>query len=309
MKRIRSIRDTVSQSAITVSALSSPIGEEGQVIRVDPMTCYIYEGAQRELNVKHAQRIANEFQWDKAKIPSGYRWRGKIFITDGQHTITGAAAAGVKELFVYVFDLPDSATEEEVEIVMAEQFYSINGEVKKMDRFTTHKVDLLRRYALALKVQAICDSQGVALIPPSKKKQAIAGSLSHVESAYKMVANIGEAATRSSLAFHRKYWPYEPIESNIAWGMARFFKEFEPLKEDGDAGAQYDELILYKALSNDGKRDLKDIMTHLRQVYPNLKLPMDLKGDVWIAKTMRWVYNHYVTKHNLKTPTLDSFIY
>ena len=313
MLKFRTVADTLKTSGIIVNPHTSPaFGSTAIIVIVNPTDCVIVENAQRELNTKHAQEIASDFQWDKAKIPTAYR-RGRdgpICITDGQHTTVAAAGAGITEMNIQLFEVDENLSDDDFEMLLAEQFAYINGKVKKMDRFTTHKVDLIRKKSTALQVQKTCDMNKVTLIPSSKKKFQMAGSMTHIETAYKMVTQINEASANAAYTFHRKYWPNSPIESTIVWALARFFKQFAIYKREGDAGAQFDEALIYKVLTHDGLRDLKEVDSFLHNFFAETGARNANNGDIWRAKAIRIAYNKYVDKNQLGADKrLDPTIY
>lgn len=294
------------------NALPHP-GDEGELVYVDPRTLHIDHGNyQRETNLKHATTIGQNFKYEYSKAVSAYRCptTGRLFVTDGQHTSIGAALAGVARIPVLVFNLQQQVSSKVLIKRQSKQFVAINKNVKKMDRYTLHRNELIQEEPLAVEVQELCDKTGVVLIPTSQKKKRTPGSMSHVDVVYKSVTQIGSKAAEMGFRFHRKFWPREPIEPVVFWGLARFFKQFEAYRARGIAGAQFDETLIYKALTEDGLRMLKDVPDFLETYFAQTGAVNANNGDIWRAKAIRMAYNDYVDDLKLGADKrLDARIY
>ncbi|MNV51597.1 hypothetical protein D3C71_1436510 [compost metagenome] len=134
--------------------------------------------------------------------------------------------------------------------------------------------------------------------------------MSHVDVVYKTVTQIGSKAAEMGFEFHRKFWPREPIEPVVFWGLARFFKQFEAYRARNHAGAQFDNTLIYKALTDDGLRVLKDVPEFLETYFSQTGAVNANNGDIWRAKAIRMAYNDYVDDMKLGADKrLDSRIY
>lgn len=307
-----SIRDLIRLNNLFVSKkITSNIltKDPGHFIEVDPNDLEIDHSYQRNLNTRHALSIAEKFDFKNMKIPTGFRVpsTGKILITDGQHTVTAAALAGVTALKVYVHDLPVGVSAADALKMQSQQFLSINLSNKPVSRFDIYRNKLIQQDPEFLKMEAMCQRVGVTPCASKRPDKMLPGAMSHISNMELAWFNICPKASEEAFAFLRKYFPHDAIDGGVFIGLARFIKNMSNFAAIR-ANAIWDPTVLYKAISQDGTLDMDNTFQSLQDISRNvIGISGNTAAQTWVAKTMREVYNDYVRTNSLTTTQLGLY--
>lgn len=296
-----SVADIILQKRLVIRRpKKEEMGTPGKIIWVDPTTLHIdHESYQRDTNEKHAMKIGENYRYDRAKVISGFRCTksGTIYVTDGQHSSVGAAIAGVPEVPVYVFDLPEGASLRDLVKLQSAQFVAINKSVKRIQKYDEYRNDLLQEAPYALGIDALCKKHNVTLIPANKAKGA--GTLSHMVSIINSYTQIGESGVDLALGFIRSSWPYDHVEGPVLMSLARFLKKFAEAESRKLPKTTINRTILKQALTYNGTHSQKAIEGYLTERALDFKISAYGEMSTWRAKVIRHLYNEYVTENNL----------
>ena len=143
---------------------------------------------QRPYDPKWAQEIADKWDYAKAR-PVNVRLRdGKLYVTNGQHTVGGAKLAGVEELLVVANNGSPSREHE------AREFTGFQTAVKRMRPFDVYRASLVAKDNDALIVRKVMHDLGITVVPTSKS----ADELSSITAARKIAQP--ENSTKAGLA-------------------------------------------------------------------------------------------------------------
>lgn len=307
-----SIRDLIRKERLFVSALKTSTilkNDPGHFMEVDPNDLEIDHSYQRNLNTRHAVKIAEEFDFKNMKVPTGFRVKatGQILITDGQHTVTAAALAGITKITVYVHDLPVGVSAADALKMQSQQFLSINLSNKPVSRFDIYRNKLIQQDADFLAIQAMCDRVGVTPCASKRPDKTAPGAMSHISNLELAWFNIGTDASEQALAFLRKHYPWCPIDGGTFIGLARFIKNMGNYAAIR-ANAVWDPVILYKAISKDGSLSMDKSFEYLQEVSKNvIGVAGNTAAQTWVAKTIRELYNDYIRTNSLSAAQLGPY--
>ena len=302
------IKDLIAANKLAVNmhhALSVQSQNPGQMLKVDPNTLLIAHSYQRELNTRHAMTIAEGFEHYNMKPATGFRdtETGKILITDGQHTVTAAALCGLKEVPVYVHDLPEGIDAEEALAMQSKQFLSINQSNKPVNLFTIHKNKLIQKEPGYVALQAMCDRVGVT---PCLAHNNAPGAVSHIKNLNTAWFQIGEKDTEEALKYMRKYFPRETIHGAMLVGFALFIQKMN--KYAGRANATWDPVILTNALTSNGTKGFKEIYEDLHELNRNIgRYGASATTQQWVAGMIKETYNSFIRDNSLTQTQLGQY--
>jgi len=296
-----SVADIIINNRLVVKRPAvSEMGTPGEVVWVDPATLHIdHNSYQRDTNPKHAMKIGSQYRYDRAKVISGYKCptSGIIYVTDGQHSSIGAALAGVPKVPVYLFPLPSESSEQELIKLQSAQFVAINKNQKKIQKYDEYRNDLIQGDPNALGIDRICRKHGVTIIPTTRAKGV--ATVSHVVNVVKAYTQIGESGLDLAFGFIRKHWPSDHIEGSVIISLARFLKKFEEAKSRKIDGTEYNDRILYDAITLGGIRSQKEVESLLGDIAVEARIPTTGDTATWRARAIRQAYNDWVSNHKL----------
>lgn len=284
-------------------------GDPGEVVEVDPGTLLIDHSYQRNINKPHAIKIGQNFQYVNMKIPSGFRDSdGNILITDGQHTCAAACLARIPTIKVYVQDIVSGMTAEEAIALQSKQFIAINSSAKPVGKYDLYRNLLIQKDGTIVAIQSMCDRVGVTPCANKKPDKTRPGAMSHIHNLTTAWNNIGDKASEAALTFLRKYWPNDPIDGALFIGVARFFQRYAVAKARKLAGCNYDETVLYKAISGSGMLTMSESYDFIKDESGKVGTKGNTTVDIWVARTMRKLYNEYITDNNLPNEQLKAAV-
>lgn len=293
-----SVKDIITNKKLTVKA-PTDIGVPGEFVWVDPNELHIdHESYQRDTNEKHAMNIGAKYRYDRAKVISGYRCTtsGIIYVTDGQHSSVGAALAKVPLVPVYVFNLPSHMTVADLIKLQSAQFVAINKNQKKIQKYDEYRNDLLQGESYAVGISNLCKKHSVTLIPTNKPKRY--RTLSHMQSLINSYTQIGEKSVDMALAFITKYWSSDHIEGPLLMALARFFSKFENAKRRKLPKSDYNDAILFSAITQ-YERSQKKVEGMLKDAALDNRISTYGEASTWRARALCAVYNEYVDTNEL----------
>jgi hypothetical protein len=294
----KSVADIIKDLRLTVRTPSN-VGTPGELVWVDPNTLYIdHNSYQRDTNEKHAMSIGANYRYDRAKVISGYRCTvtGIIYVTDGQHSSVGAALAKIPLVPVYVFDLPQNMTVVDLIKLQSAQFVAINKNQKRIQKYDEYRNDLLQGASYAVGVDKLCKKYDIRLIPSNKPKGV--RTLSHIVSIINSYTQIGENAVDMALAFIVKFWPTDHIEGPLLMALARFFSKLENAKRRKLPKSDYNEAILFSAITQ-YDRSQKKVEGMLLETATMHRIATYGEASAWRARALGVVYNEYVETSEL----------
>lgn len=296
-----SVADIIVNNRLVIKRPAvSEMGTPGEVVWVDPNELHIdHNSYQRDTNPKHAMKIGSQYRYDRAKVISGYKCTksGTIYVTDGQHSSIGAALAGVPKVPVYLFPLPSESSEQELIKLQSAQFVAINKNQKKIQKYDEYRNDLIQGDPNALGIDRICRKHGVTIIPTTRTKGV--ATVSHVVNVVKAYTQIGESGLDLAFGFIRKHWPSDHIEGSVIISLARFLKKFEEAKSRKIDGTEYNDRILYDAITLGGIRSQKEVESLLGDIAVEARIPTTGDTATWRARAIRQAYNDWVSNHKL----------
>ena len=153
-------RATIQTKHGVLSGYKTPFGV---IALVRPWMLTMDADYQRPYIEKWAEEIAEE--WDNARArPVNARLRdGKLYITNGQHTVGAAKIVGVEELLVIVNNGSPSRTNE------AREFVAFQMRAKRMRPFDVYRASLVAKDADALIVRKVMNDLGIEIVPNRPK--------------------------------------------------------------------------------------------------------------------------------------------
>lgn len=306
-----SIKALIANNKLAISynqALAVQAQNAGQILWVDPNTLHIDHSYQRNLNTRHAMKIANGFNHLNMKPATGFRdtKTGIIYITDGQHTVTAAALCGLSKVPVYVHDLPVTANPTQVRSMQSNQFLSINQSNKPVSRFDIYRNKLIQQDPEFMAIDAMCKRVGVTPCLSSVTNSKTAGALSHIKNLETAWFNIGNQATEDALVFMRKYFPTEAIHGGMMVGIAFFIKKMS--KYAGRPNAVWDPALLANALSQNGTKTLPEIYEELHELNKDIgHYGASATTQQWVAGMIRETYNENIRTNSLSETQLGKY--
>ena len=293
---------------IDLNRLEDP-GNPGDIVEVDPGTLLIDHSYQRNINKPHAIKIGQNFKYEYMKIPSGYRdEQGNILITDGQHTCAAAYLARIPTIKVYVQNICSGMTAQQALALQSGQFIAINSSSKPVGKYDLYRNLLIQKDPTYVAIQEMCDRVGVTPCASKKPDKTRPGAMSHISNLTKSWHNIGPKPSEKAFEFLRKYWPNEPIDGGLFVGVARFFKNYDPGRARKLAGFNYDESILYQAMSCSSVLTMSDTYDYIQDESAKVSTKGNTSAEIWVARTMRKLYNDYVVEHNLPNEQLKAAV-
>ena len=298
---------TTSQNTISIAALVASQGlvinlnnlnpgTPGVIMDVDPAILHLDHSYQRNLNVPHATKIGQSFSYMNMKIPSGFiDASGKILITDGQHTCVGAYLAKIPSIKVYVMKLPAGLTPTQAVALQSQQFIAINANQKPVSKFDMYRNLLIQQDPDTMLMAAACARSGVTPCDKSPASKRQAGAMSHISNLTNSWKQIGHQPTEEALTILRARFPNCPIDARLFYGFARFIQKFSAPKARNLPGSNYDLNILFDALTLGGSlQTMAEVSSMVDDESSNTSKNTNTTLDVWVAKTIRYVYNQYV---------------
>ena len=298
---------TTSQNTISIAALAAAKGlvinlnnlnpgQPGKIIDADPATLHLDHSYQRQLNVPHATKIGQTFSYMNMKIPSGFiDANGTILITDGQHTCVGAFLAKIPTIKVYVLPLPTGISTQAAIALQSKQFIAINGSAKPVSKYDMYRNLLIQQDPDTVAMAAACARAGVvpcSTAPADKKRP---GAMSHISNLTNSWKQIGEVPTEEALTCLRARFPNCPIDARLSYGLARFIQKFAAPKSRNLPGSNYDINGLFDALTMSGSlTTMADVSNYVDDESSNTSKNTNTTLDVWVAKTIRYIYNQHV---------------
>jgi len=305
------IKDLIAKNKLAVNmhhATAVQAQNPGELKWVDPSTLLIAHSYQRDLNTRHAVKIAEGFEHLNMKPATGFRdtKTGDILITDGQHTVTAAALCGLTKVPVYVHDLPTNVTPEQALAMQSKQFLSINLSNKPVSRYDIYKNKLIQQDPSFLAIDAMCLRAGATPCPAKAPQNRAPGALSHISNLETSWFNIGPQATEDAIVFFRKYFPREAIHGAMMIGMACFIKKMS--KYAGRANSVWDPALLASALSQNGTRTLSEIYDDLHELNKDIgHYGASATTQQWVAGMIRETYNETIRTNSLAQVQLGKY--
>lgn len=305
-----SIKDLIAHHKLAVNinqAANAQAQDVGKLAWANPADLLIPLDVQRELNTAHAMKIALGFEFRNMKPATGFRdpVSGKILITDGQHTVTGAALCSIPLVPVYVHDLPAGITAEEALSMQSKVFLRINRSNKPVNLYTIYKNELIQKDPGHLNLAAMCAKVGVT---PCLNHNNRAGAVSHIKNLNTSWFQIGEQETEDALKFMRKYFPTEPIYGAMLVGLTLFIKKMNNYQARNKADAVWDPTLLATALSKNGTLKLKEIYEELHELNRNIgHYGASSTTQQWVAGMIRETYNEYIRTNGLSQIQLGRY--
>lgn len=280
---------------VNLNCLADP-GDSGYIVNAVPGVLFLDHDYQRELNTPHALKIGQNFKFVNMKIPSGFiNSAGEILITDGQHTCVGAHLAKIPSIPVYVQRMPDNITSEQAIAMQSKQFIEINRSAKPVSKFDMYRNLLIQKDEDTMAMAAACARAGVVPCNKSPAAKRQAGAMSHISNLTNAWTQIGHNPTEESLTFLRSRFPHCPIDARLFYGLARFIQKFAGAKARNLPGANYDLDVLYDALTVSGAlTQMVDVSVYVDNESVHTSKNTNTTLDVWVAKTIRYLYNNHV---------------
>lgn len=325
----KTIGELVKEYKIAVNRKTIPnVNFICKIEDVDPRNLKIDTTFQRELNPTHAKNIGQKFTKTKMKIPNGFRFKGSVYLTDGQHTAAGAVLSGHKKIPVYIVDIDatsklnnENYTHDDIVNLMSQQFTSLNTTQKRVSLYDTHKNFVLqatrgrkvgltpdeeKKIQFALDVDDIVNQNGFYFRKKLLRGSSNAGAITHVKNIYNSYSLYKKDATVKTLQFMKEFWPNDPVKGALVVGFARFFKYY--IDEDIKIvdGISVNRKILFNALTNNGALNMEDTYDELVRFSRNVKFKGNVSFDVWICQTMVAMYNYYIENNNLDKSSLKT---
>lgn len=304
------VKDLIANNKLAVNinhAASVQKQNVGKLTWAVPGDLLIPQDVQRDLNTAHAMKIAQTFSFLNMKPATGFRdpVTGKILITDGQHTVTGAALCGIPLVPVYVHDLPAGITADQALAMQSKQFLSINLSNKPVNLYTIYKNMLIQKDPGHLALDAMCQKVGVT---PCLNHNNRPGAISHIKNLNTSWFQIGEQETEDALKFMRKYFPAETIHGAMLVGITLFIKKMNAYQARNKADAVWDPSILATALSQNGTLKLKEIYDELHELNRNIgHYGASSTTQQWVAGMIRETYNEYIRTNGLSQIQLGRY--
>lgn len=318
----KTIGELVKEFNITVNRKKLPSGNYVcNIENIDPKTLKIDTTFQRELNPSHAKNIGQKFSVTKMKIPNGFRYKGSVYLTDGQHTAAGAVLSGHKKIPVYIVDIDATSrinneeyTHDDIVNLMSQQFTSLNTTPKRVSLYDTHKNFVLqatrgrkvgltpdeeKKIQFALEVDEIVTQNGFYFRKKLLRGSSNAGAITHVKNIYNSYSLYKKDATVKTLKFMKEFWPNDPVKGALVVGFARFFKYYIDAEIKNVQGISFDRKVLFKSLTYDGSLNMDETYDELVRFSRNVKFKGNVSFDVWICQTMVAMYNHYIETNNI----------
>jgi hypothetical protein len=282
---------------VDLSKLADP-GDPGRIVEVEPGSLHIDHSYQRQLNKPHATKIGQNFQFINMKIPSGFIDNsGKILITDGQHTCVAAFLAKIPTIKVYVMPMSTEIATDDAVAIQSKQFIAINSSSKPVSKYDMYRNLLIQKDADTLAMAAACYRAGVTPCDKTPASKRMPGAMSHISNLTNAWKQIGPKPTEEALDFLRKRFPNCPIDARLFYGLARFIQKFAHPKARNLPGSNYSLDILFDALTLNGSLDtMSAVSEHVDDESHHTNRNTKTTLDVWVAKTIRWIYNDHVGK-------------
>lgn len=291
-----SIADLAAQHKLVINLNNLNPGKPGIIMDVDPAELHLDHSYQRNLNVPHATKIGQTFSYMNMKIPSGFiDDSGKILITDGQHTCVGAFLAKIPKIKVYVMEMPSNLTMSQAVALQSQQFIAINSNQKPVSKFDMFRNLLIQQDPDTVAMAAACNRAGVTPCDRTSSSKRQPGAMSHISNLTNAWKQIGHQPTEEALTILRQRFPNCPIDARFFYGFARFIQKFAAPKARNLPGSNYDLNILFDALTLNGSlQTMAEVSSLLDEESSNTSRNTNTTLDMWIAKTIRYVYNQYV---------------
>ena len=292
MSHNTTVRDIISSKDLSSSVITTSPGKPGKIITVNPLDVIIDYSYQRDLDVNHVIKIANNFNHRYVKTPTGFQdSSGKIYITDGQHTTVAAGLAGIREFHIYVTELPaDSTPQQRIEL-QSQQFIHLNKSPKPVSRYHLYRNQLIQNNPDYLALRNMCAKVGVTPVDSNKKSNS-AGFISHINILENAWFQISREHSEKALAFLRHHWPQDAICATAFYGLTRLMQ-----KQAESAKRNKSPLINYEILANLLKAqcdDQKSIELLLKQQFKHLRAVSEGKSDILRAQALVVIYNQHL---------------
>ena len=302
IESVNSIVDTLKKNkSVKLNHHAFPeTGEKPVVELINMDDVYVIKGVQRDPIVTHIQNIAQNFRYSKAKPATAVRWRGRIMLGDGQHTSIAMAVRGMKNIWAYVIDVRDSATEQEVMEIASTQLLSVNDQ-KPIESFYIYQNKLIQGLPTEVAMDAIVSACGVTV--GSRKDKNKAGCLTDI-STLRTISKYPKDDAITALKFIRSNWPNEPVEGKIFYGLTHLFSNYESSRKFGRPNTTIDPWILHQAMSDSNKMDTqKRILRHLEleklEEYGDSESVQKIETVKWLPKMLVEMYNKFIAIYDL----------
>jgi hypothetical protein len=291
-----SIADLAAQHKLVINLNYVNPGNAGIIMDVDPAELHLDHSYQRNLNVPHATKIGQAFSFMKMKIPSGFiDSNGKILITDGQHTCVGAYLAKIPKIKVYVMEMPAGLSATQAVALQSQQFIAINSNQKPVSKYDMYRNLLIQQDPDTLALASACARAGVTPCGNSLADKKRPGAMSHISNLTNAWKQVGHGPTEEALTYLRKRFPNCPIDARLFYGLARFIQKFAGPKARNLPGSQYDLDTLFDALTMSGSlTTMAEVSNYVDDESSNTSKNTKTTLDVWVAKTIRYIFNQYV---------------